>query len=69
MKTNTKKISLETLYNLLFTIGVSLILMGVGFIEIGVVEFRQGAETILLGIALIALGVFIYWLKTKGDDG
>ena len=65
MKTNTLKVTLETLYNLLFTIGILTLLMGFGLVESGNVEFDQGAKTMGMGLVLILVGVLIYWIKTK----
>jgi hypothetical protein len=65
MNGNGKKITLEGLYNLLFTVGVSLIMVGAGLIEGAGVELSEGLKPISLGIVLIAVGVLIYWIKIK----
>lgn len=64
----TKKISLETLYNALFTIGLLILLIGAGQSDQTLVGFEKGAPTIVMGVILIAIGGFIYYLKVKSPQ-
>ncbi len=65
MNGTTKKVSLETLYNALFTIGLLILFIGVGQSDQTLAGFEEGALTIVMGVILIAVGGFIYYLKVK----
>lgn len=63
MNGTKKKVTLETLYNTLFTIGIMILMGTMALIQDG--ELDGAITPLIMGISLIIMGAFIYWLKIQ----